>query len=321
MINEIKNLKKVELHLHLDGSVLINTIHDLSKIDIKKLEDIMIASPKCNNLTDYLTKFDFPISYMQTRENIIKIVKDLVDYLEKENVIYAELRFSPSYHTKENLNLDDVIDAVLEGIKNEKVKINLILCMKRELPFNKNLEIIELAEKHLNRGVCAIDLAGDENKYPLNNFKDLFEIAKDKNIPFTIHAGENGSVKEIEKAIEFGATRIGHGVRAINSVYIQQLIKEKDILLEICPTSNIQTNAINSYENHPIYKFYKDNIKVCINTDNKTISNITLTDEYLTLYKTFNFVKDDFIKMNQYAIEKAFINDDEKDELLKKIRL
>lgn len=317
MIEEIKNFKKVELHLHLDGSVLVDTIKDLSNINIDKIKKEMIADSKCKNLTDYLTKFSLPISYMQTKENLIKISKDLINYLKNENVIYAEIRFAPYFHTEQGLKLEDVIDAILEGLKSEYVKTNLILCMMRNLDFEKNLEIINIANKYLNKGVCAIDLAGDENKYPLKYFDELFKIAKEKNIPFTIHAGENGSFNEIKEAINLGASRIGHGVRAINSFEVQQLIKEKDILLEICPTSNIQTNAIDLYENHPIYKFYKDNIKVCINTDNKTVSNITLTDEYIKLYKTFNFVKDDFIKMNKYAIKKAFISDKEKEELLK----
>lgn len=317
MIEEIKKLKKVELHLHLDGSVLVDTIKDLSNINIDKIKKEMIADYKCKNLTDYLTKFSLPISFMQTKENLIKISKDLVNYLENENVIYAEIRFAPYFHTEQGLKLENVIDAILEGLKSEYVKTNLILCMMRNLNFENNLEIINIATKYLNKGVCAIDLAGDENKYPLKDFDELFKIAKEKNIPFTIHAGENGSFNEIKEAINLGASRIGHGVRAINSFEVQQLIKEKDILLEICPTSNIQTNAIDLYENHPIYKFYKDNIKVCINTDNKTVSNITLTNEYIKLYKTFNFVKDDFIKMNKYAIEKAFISDEEKEELLK----
>jgi len=319
MTEELKSLKKVELHLHLDGSVPIDTLNNLSNIEINKLREKIIAHDKGNNLTDYLTKFDLPLSYMQTKENLKLIANDLTSYLEKENIIYAEIRFAPHLHQNESLSLEEIINAVLDGLKNSKVKTNLILCMMRNFEFEKNLEIIKLAEKYLNKGVCAIDLAGDENKYPLDNYLELFEIAKEKNIPFTIHAGENGSFKEVEKAINIGASRIGHGVHAIESKEIQQLIKEKDILLEICPTSNIQTNAIDYYENHPIYKFYKDNIKVCINTDNKTISDITLTCEYIKLSKTFNFVKEDFIKMNKYAIEKAFISDKEKEQLLKEL--
>jgi len=315
MTEELKSLKKVELHLHLDGSVPIDTLNNLSNIEINKLREKIIAHDKGNNLTDYLTKFDLPLSYMQTKENLKLIANDLTSYLEKENIIYAEIRFAPHLHQNESLSLEEIINAVLDGLKNSKVKTNLILCMMRNFEFEKNLEIIKLAEKYLNKGVCAIDLAGDENKYPLDNYLELFEIAKEKNIPFTIHAGENGSFKEVEKAINIGASRIGHGVHAIESKEIQQLIKEKDILLEICPTSNIQTNAIDYYENHPIYKFYKDNIKVCINTDNKTVSNINLNQEYDKLKKYFNLNENDFKQMNLYAIDYAFISEEEKNKL------
>ena len=320
MIEEIKKLKKIELHLHLDGSVSIDRLNKLSNIQVSTLKEKMIANNQCQNLTEYLTKFDLPISYMQTKENLKNIANDLVDYLESENVIYAEIRFAPQFHTKNGLTKKEVINAVLDGLKNNhNVKTNLILCMMRNLTFEDNLEIINLANLYLNKGVCAIDLAGDENKYPLNNYIQLFEIAKKKGIPFTIHAGENGPFTEVNEAIKIGANRIGHGVMAINSSETKQLIKEKDVLLEICPTSNIQTNAINDYTKHPINTFYKEGIKVCINTDNKTISNISLTDEYLKLYNAFQFKKEDFIKMNQYAIEKAFISEEEKKELLKKL--
>jgi len=320
MINEIKKLKKVELHLHLDGSVSIPILQKISKKPEKELKKEMIANDKCKNLSEYLTKFDLPINYMQTKENLKIISKELVDYLEKENVIYAEIRFAPMFHTKENLTYEEVVEAVLEGLNsNKNVKTNLILCMMRGFSKEDNIKTIEIASKYLNKGVCAIDLAGAEDKYPLENYLELFEIANNKQIPFTIHAGENGSYKEIEKAINIGATRIGHGIHAIENEYIQDKIKEKNILLEICPTSNVQTNSIDEYKNNPIKKFYEKGIKVCINTDNKTVSNISLNEEYLKLYNTFNFTIEDFNKMNKYAIEKSFLTEKEKEELYEKL--
>ena len=317
MIEEIKRLKKVELHLHLDGSVSIDTLHKISGIDINSLEKEMIANAKCSSLTEYLTKFDLPIKYMQTKENLTIIAKDLANYLEKENVIYAEIRFAPYFHTKEGLTYDEVILSVLDGLKsNQNVKTNIILCMMRGIDKKENLKTIEIAKKYLNKGVCAIDLAGDENKYPLDEYTDLFELAKEYNIPYTIHAGENGDYQEVLKAINVNTMRIGHGIHSINSKETIKLLKEKDILLEICPTSNIQTNSIDLYKNHPIYYFYKNNLKVCINTDNKTVSNISLTNEYIKLYKQFNFTINDFIKMNKYALEKAFVSEIEKEKLI-----
>lgn len=320
MENKIKDLKKVELHLHLDGSIDPNTISKITGKTIEDLKDKMIANDKCQNLSEYLTKFDLPISCMQTKENLTLIAKELVDYLDEQNVIYAEIRFAPIFHTNKNLTLDEVIDAVLEGLQsNKNVKTNLILCMMRGIEKEKNLEVIELASKYLNKGVCALDLAGAEDVYPLNLYVDLFKIASSKNIPYTIHAGENGSYKEIELALELRASRIGHGIHATESLELQDKLKDNNILLEVCPTSNVQTNAIDKYNNHPILDFYLKGLKVCINTDNKTVSNVTLNEEYYKLHNTFGFTIEDFNAMNLMAIDGAFLSEEEKEDLKNKI--
>ena len=317
-MEEFKELKKVELHIHLDGSVSIPILNKLTNKSEDEIKKEAIANDKCKNLSEYLTKFNLPINCMQTKDNLMIAAKDLVDYLENENVIYAEVRFAPVFHTKEGLSYEEGVEAVLKGLNsNDRIKTNLILCMMRGLPKENNLKTIEVARKYLNKGVCAIDLAGAEDKYPLDDYIELFEIAKEKNIPFTIHAGENGSYLEIEKAINIGAKRIGHGIHAIESIHTQNLIKEKDILLEICPTSNVQTNSINNYNDHPIKPLYTQGLKVCINTDNKTVSNISLTEEYIKLHENFDFSIDDFIKMNKYAIEKSFLKKEGKEELLR----
>lgn len=190
----------------------------------------------------------------------------------------------------------------------------------RNHDYETNLNVINLAEKYLNKGVCAIDLAGDEIKYDINNFQKLFKTAKEKHIPFTIHAGETSSSTAVITAINYGAKRIGHGIKVVNDKQAKELIRQKDILLEVCPTSNVQTNVIDTYSHHPILNFYKKNIPVSINTDNRTVSNITLTEEYIKLYKNFNFTLNDFKQMNIMAINHAFITKEEKEDLLKKIQ-
>ena len=318
MIDTIRNMKKVELHLHLDGSVSIDTAASLLEKNRAEVEKEMVANDKCLNLTEYLTKFDLPISIMQTRENLVKIASDLVDYLEGENVIYAEVRFAPIFHIKEGLKLNEVVEAVLEGLKsNEKVKTNLILCMMRGMDYDTNLSIINLASEYLGKGVCAIDLAGDECKYPLDEYVSLFEIANIKGIPFTIHAGEAGSAIEVRKAIEIGTTRIGHGVHAVEDDYVLDLLKKRNVLLEVCPTSNVQTDVCKFYNEHPIRELYKKGVKVCVNTDNKTVSKVSISDEYVKLYQNFDFTIDDFKLMNKNALKSSFLKDEEKQELLK----
>ena len=317
MINEIKKLKKIELHLHLDGSISLNVASKLSNLSIQKCKEEMIADLVCHDLSDYLTKFKLPISLMQTKENLKLIASDLVNRLEKENVVYAEIRFAPMFHTSGDLTMEEVIEAVLEGLKeNKKVKTNLILCLMRGINKEDNLKTIEVASKYLNKGVCALDLAGDEKKFKLSEYKDLFLLAKSKNIPFTIHAGEVDA-EDISIALELGVKRLGHGVKCIDNKKLIKEIKNKNILLEVCPTSNIQTKAFKNYQSHPIYKLYKENINVSINTDNMTVSNIDLNQEYLNLINYLKFTIDDLKKINLNTINYTFLSNKEKIELLK----
>ena len=317
MKEQLKNLKKIELHLHLDVAVSIKLASQLTGINENELKEKMIAPDKCQNLSEYLTKFSFPCSIMQTKENLTLISKDLVNRLEQQNIIYAEIRFAPMFHVKDGLTYEEVIEAVLTGLNsNPNVKTNLILCMMRGAEKENNLKTIEVAEKYLNRGVCCLDLAGAEDKYPLDEYLYLFEIAKSKNIPFIIHAGENGDANEVKKAIQIGAKRIGHGIHSIEKEEVLNLIKEKNILLEICPTSNIQTNSVNTYKEHPIKKLYQLGIPLSINTDNSTVSNITLTEEYEKLLEIFNFTIEDYKQMNINAINSSFLTNEEKEKLI-----
>lgn len=316
MVNEFK---KIELHLHLDGSVSIEIASKLSGLSLEECKNKMQVAKDCKSLTEYLEKFSFPISLMQTKENLKLISTDLVNRLEKENVIYAEIKIAPMFHQEMGLTYDEIIESVLDGLKqNKNVKTNLILCMKRGLSKDKNLEIINLVEKYLNKGVCAIDLVGDEANFKLRDYLELFKIIKEKNIPFTIHAGEVDEI-DLPIAIELGAKRIGHGVKCINSKEILNLIKEKNILLEVCPTSNIQTKAFNTIEEHPVFDLYKNNINISINTDNRTVSNIDLNHEYLKLIDTFKFKRKDLKEINKNAVNYTFLSSMEKIELLEKL--
>ena len=163
MNKKINRIPKTELHLHLDGSVGIETAKRLSGKTEEEVRALMVAPDKCENLADYLTKFDFPISLMQSEENLKVISKELVDNLANENVIYSEIRFAPMFHTREGLSYQEVVESVLEGLnQNNKVKTNLILCLMRGMSDEENMKTLKIAQQYLGKGVCAIDLAGDE---------------------------------------------------------------------------------------------------------------------------------------------------------------
>lgn len=313
----IEKLPKVELHIHLDGSIRPSTAAYLLNKSIEDVSNNMIASDKCEDLNEYLTKFDYPEKILQTKENLERVAYELALDLKKDNVIYAEIRFAPLKHIKEGLTLDSVVDSVLDGLSKVNIKTNLILCMMRNDTYSDNLKVIELASKYLNKGVGGIDLAGAEALYKTSSFKELFVMAKKYNIPFTIHSGEADGYDSILAAINFGATRIGHGIRAIEYDDLINLIIDNNILLEVCPTSNVQTNAVDKYTDHPIKKLIDKGVNVSINTDNRTVSNISLNLEYKKLQESFGFTKELFIKTNLNAIEHAFVSLDEKAKLKK----
>lgn len=320
VVNFIKNMPKVELHLHLDGSLDVDYIKRKYNLTDKEIKDKMIADEKCQDLNDYLTKFDFPIEIMQTKEELESAVYNLLIKLKNQNVIYAEIRFAPQFHTKKGLSQEEVVKTVINAKEKVNINCNFILCIMRGKDNeNANYETVEVARKYLNKGVCALDLAGAEAIFKTDKYEKIFKYVKDNNIPFTIHAGEADGVDSIKSAIKFGAKRIGHGVRAIEDNELIEQIKKENIVLEVCPTSNIQTCICNNYASHPISRLYFSGVKTTINTDNMTVSNTTLEKEYIMLLENTKLTIKDIINMNINAINAAFISVNEKKELIQKV--
>lgn len=307
-----KTLPKILLHIHLDGSVRVKTANELLDKDV---ESAMKIDKECLNLSEYLTKFKLPLELMQTKENIERISKELALDLKEDNVIYVEIRFSPLLHQQKYLSLEEILDSVIKGLKQVNLKTNIILCMMRNYSIEDNKKIIYLAQKHLNNHVVALDLAGDEYNYKTKDFKELFDLAKELHIPYTIHAGEADDYRSIDSAISFDTKRIGHGIRCIENSDTLNNIITNNITLEVCPKSNIDTKVVKDYKNHPIKQLLDKGVKVTINTDNNTVSNITLTEEYNNLIKYLNFTKKDLFITNINAINASFLPNKEKETL------
>ncbi len=320
MTNEkLNKLPKVELHMHLDGSILVQYVKEKYNLTEKEIKEKMVADEKCKNLNDYLTRFDYPISIMQTKEELSEIIVSLLESLKKQNVIYVEIRFAPQFHTQKGLTQEEVVATLIESKNTVDIKSNLILCIMRgENNMDANYETVNVAKKFLGKGVCAVDLAGAEAVYKTHNYEEIFKYVRENNIPYTIHAGEADGPESIKLAIKFGAKRIGHGVRAIEDKELLNTLIADEITLEVCPTSNIQTCICDSYKNHPIEKLYRMGVKTTINTDNMTVSNTTLEREYKGVIDNTNLGIEDIIEMNINAINAAFISKEEKLELLKK---
>ena len=314
-MRKYEGIKKIELNCHLDGSLDVSLVSKWSKLPKEEIINKLTRTTGIKNLSDYLEKFQMPLEYLQVKTHLKDAALYLGSSMKEENVVYAEVRIAPLLHTKKGLSLEEIIDSVLLGFKLSELKVNLILVMKREMSFEENKTVIKLAKKYLNKGVVAVDLCGDEGLFPTSTFKELFDFANEKGVPFVITAGENGSFKDIDDAIKFGARRIGHGVKAIKSFNTMESLKQKHIPLEICLSSNLDTRLFTKYVDHPISRLIDSGVCVTINTDNRTLSKTDLSHEYYLLDKYFGFTKEDFIKFNKNSLEHSFLNDKDKDKI------
>ena len=296
-------MSDIELHLHLDGAITVPIARKLAGLgqielpseDDEELKKELQVPADCPDLTSFLKCFELPGSLMQTPETLSEAVRLVLDDCEEQGVVYAEIRFAPQFHQRLSMNQEDAVKAALEGLnevnqRTEKrgtgIHANLILCcMRGEGNEEENRETLRLAEKYLvpDGGVVALDLAGAEALFPTSKYRDLFLEAKEKGIPFTIHAGEADGAGSVRDAVEFGASRIGHGVRSEEDPELVKLLAEKKIPLEMCPTSNRQTHAVEDMSSYPILRYLDAGIPVTLNTDDPAIEGTTLPEEYAYL--------------------------------------
>lgn len=293
-------MKWIDLHLHLDGSLSVQTVKLLAQMqnipidDDTRLKERLSVGRNCRDLNEYLERFDFPLSLLQTGAAISESVYLLQEELKEQGLDYAEIRFAPQLHCQKGLSQDEVVQYALDGLDRSDFDARLILCCMRGADNHaENIETVEVARRYFGKGVCAVDLAGAEGLFPTADFADIFALAREYDIPFTIHAGEADGAESIRAAIDFGARRIGHGVRAIEDKALVREIAEKGIVLEMCPTSNLNTCAVDDIKNYPIKEFMDMGVKVTINTDNMTVSDTTLAAEFKLIKDTFDLTEDE----------------------------
>ena len=239
--------------------------------------------------------------------------------MKQENVIYSEIRFAPLLSETEDMNCNKVIEAVLKGLERGKkdfgIEFGLIVCAMRHHSEEMNWRMIRTAREYLGSGVCAADLAGAEAIYPMSEFKNLFQNTYKIGMPFTIHAGECGSAQNIIDSVEAGARRIGHGIAMRGHSDLIKELAEKGIGIEMCPISNLQTKAVAGTEEYPIREFLNGGLKVTVNTDNRTVSDTTMTKELEFIQKTYGIRDDEILCLMKNAADVAFATDSVKDKL------
>lgn len=320
-IDSMKNL--VELHIHLDGALSVDNCKKLASIQginipsDEEVLNLLTVSPDCHDLNEFLTRFEFPLTLLQSSDGIKYGLKNLQDELIEQGLVYAEIRFAPQLHTRNGLSQEDVILSAIAGLNESSLKCNLILCcMRGNDNHDENMETVRLAKKYLGKGVCAIDLAGAEGLYPTKGFEDIFAYARELGVPFTIHAGEADGPSSVYDAIRFGTKRIGHGVRSIEDLELVKKIASLGITLEVCPTSNICTCVFDKISDMPIKYFIDNGVNVTISTDDPSICGVTLRDELKSISAAFGLSYSDIIKLQLNAINASFADDITKKEVI-----
>jgi len=335
----LKTLPKVLLHEHLDGVLRPQTVIDLAA-EAKYLE-LPTQDPQAlaqwfhqgankGSLAKYLEGFAHTIAVMQTEEALERVAYEQAEDLSKDGVVYFETRFAPVFHTQKGLTHQQVMSAVLKGLERGRkdfgVPSGLIVCAMRNM--DVSLEMAELAVDFRERGVVGFDLAGEEGGHPPKKHVDAFHYIQRQNFNITIHAGEGYGKESIWQAIQYcGAHRIGHGTRLIDDIAVvdgkavklgdlAQYVLDKRIPLEICLISNVHTGATPSVAEHPFKIFHQEKFRVTLNTDNRLMSNTTMTREFEVAAETFGLTLDDFEKITINAMKSAFLLYDQRCDII-----
>ena len=340
MVND--NMKysfpKVDLHLHLDGSFRASTIWELAEKQgvkmpadtLKGYEEWMEKCSHSDSVNEYLRMFAPPLSVLQVKESLARVTRELIEDLEKQGLAYAEIRFAPQLHTDKGMSQREAIEAVLEGRRQglEKcpsIKIGIICCMMcvggLMANYDANMETATITHEYLDKGVVCLDLAGAEGIIPLSSFAPFFNKARKLGTPLICHAGDSQDWHTVKDAIDLGVSRIGHGHHVYENPYLCRYLAEHEIALEICPTSNVHCQTRESYELHPAWNLYTIGVPVTINTDNMTMSRISLEDEYDHCLNEMGFEYEDLIIMNINSVRHSFMKEEDKKELLERLSI
>lgn len=318
-------LPKVELHLHLDCSLSYKVVKMLDpNISFEAYQESFIAPPKCADLADYISRAVKGFELMQTPEALRLVTLDLFEQLQADHVVYAEIRFAPLLHLEKGLSPQTVVeivnDAVVEGIQKTGIEVGIILCTLRHYSAAQSMETVLLVEQFRGTQIVGFDIAADEAGFPIDNHTSAFAYAQEKGLNITAHAGEAKGAESVwETLTHFHPSRIGHGVRSIEDPHLLDHLIQKNIHLEVCPTSNVQTNVVENIDSHPVDKLYRSGVSLSINTDARTISNVNLSSEYKTLQSHFNWDTAHFLTCNLAAIEHAFTSPEKKAEIRSKL--
>jgi adenosine deaminase len=308
-------MSKVELHLHLDCSLSYQVVSLLDPtVTRQRFDAEFVAPPQCASLADFLTRAPRGFQLMQSEEALRLVTEDLFEQLRRDKVIYAEIRFAPLLHIEEGLTPEAVVAAVDRAtddcIRETGIEARLILCTLRHFNQKESLHTAQLVERFKGSRVVALDIAGDEAGFPVDAHIPAFRFAIDHGISRTAHAGEARGADSVWETVRaFQPSRIGHGVRSIEDSTLVEHLRQERIHLEVCPSSNVQTRTCQAYGDHAVDRLFRSGVSLGINTDARTITNVTLEQEYDRLRTHFGWCDDDLLACNREALRAAFLEE------------
>ena len=327
---ELLALPKAELHVHLDGSLRPATLAELARerdapLPVEgeaALRNHMVVSD-ARNLEEYLARFELTLAVMQDAEALERIAYELAEDHARESVRWLEVRFCPALNTRGDLTADQVLEACLAGLARAEedfdIRTRVIVCGLRTLEPSVSVEMAELAVAFRARGVVAFDLAGAEKGYPVRDHLEAFRVARRGGLALTVHAGEGYGTPSLRQAVEEArADRLGHGTRLTEDPELMTRVRAEGIALEICLTSNVQTRVALSYGAHPLRRYFDQGLTVSLCTDNRLMSGVTLTDEYVHARDDLGFTARELARVARMGFESAFAGEEEKAELLER---
>ncbi|MEM7152142.1 MAG: adenosine deaminase [Myxococcota bacterium] len=331
-LSVFQRLPKTDLHVHLDGSMRLETVLDLAReqnielpaSDVAGLRAAMHIGENTGSLVKYLEAFGVTLQVLQTREALYRAAFELAEDAARENVRYMEVRYAPMLHTRQGLRLTTVVETVLKGLYDAELKYGIvsriIVCGIRNISPASSLEMAELVVAYKNRGVVGFDLAGAEDDHPAKEHQDAFQLVRQNNINVTIHAGEAYGPPSIAQALHIcGAHRIGHGCRLREDGDLLHYVVDHRIPLECCPKSNVQTGAVEGLGSHPMRLYFNLGARVTVNTDNRLITDTTVSEEMHLMHSEMGFSLEDLHQVILNGFKSAFLPFHEKRRFLEKI--
>ena len=329
-LEQIRSWPKTELHCHLDGSVRLTTMLELAaeqnKLDllpassVDELTVVLADVDRSASLEAYLAWFRYTLPLLQTKDALYRAAYELAEDNARENVRHLEVRYGPILHVEEGLSMEEVNDAVRAGLRDAEdefgISTSIIVCGLRDRFESASLMQAELAVRHRNSGVVAFDLAGGESGHPAKQHLAAFYYARNNLLNLTIHAGESWGPDSIRQAIFYcGAHRIGHGITLVQDEDLLRYFVDHQIPLEICPTSNVQTHVVPSYEEHPIRTLVERGVPVTVNTDNRLFSRTSVSDELWRVHTLCGVGAADLVQIVRNGFRYAFLPWQRKQEL------